>query len=384
MAAMVRDPQPATGETFSIAKKSTDPVISPTGHQDWSTFTAWDVKESKGKIEALPIRALKGDHWSANKGFGITHIQAEHADEIEAMNQDLAKFVHHVLLDFNEVFEDGDRLSLVASRPRSVAIVELRKESGGFYSVITAFPKENPSWKPRGVRILGGRKAAFAQSVSAPALTAQGSVEPKPPLEPLAGKDSWEYFASLRQPVKPQTHSIARADSPLLKAIDALVVAPEKKAEVYQKMAAKVREIRQRFDKKRLTSSLMDLLDEADPDARHEALRDIATLEVIAKTLPPAIRGKLVGSFRQLDSLKSAKGREDYLIRLLPKIEQALENQVAEEMGNIVAMLHRHYHNPQPEQSGLEWFSLRPGDWENPANRRSLAGNAPRDPILIR
>jgi hypothetical protein len=122
------------------------------------------------------------------------------------------------------------------------------------------------------------------------------------------------------------TFAIARADSPLLKAIDALVVAPEKKAEVYQKMAAKVREIRQRFDKKRLTSSLMDLLDENDPSARHEALKDIATLEAIAKTLPPAIRGKLVGSFRQLDSLASIKGREAYLIRLLPKIEQALEN----------------------------------------------------------
>lgn len=124
----------------------------------------------------------------------------------------------------------------------------------------------------------------------------------------------------------PQTLAIARADSPLLTAIDALVVAPEKKAEVYQRMAAKVREIRQRFDKKRLTSSLMDLLDEEDSNARHEQLKDIATLEVVAKTLPPAIRGKLVGSFRQMDMLKSAKGREDYLIRLLPKIEQALEN----------------------------------------------------------
>jgi hypothetical protein len=54
----------------------------------------------------------------------------------------------------------------------------------------------------------------------------------------------------------------------------------------------------------------MDLLDENDPSARHEALKDIATLEAIAKTLPPAIRGKLVGSFRQLDNLASIKGRD--------------------------------------------------------------------------
>lgn len=29
---------------------------------------------------------------------------------------------------------------------------------------------------------------------------------------------------------------------------------------------------------------------------------------------------------------------------------------VAEEMGNSVAMLHAHYHNPEPEEKGVEWF----------------------------
>lgn len=33
-------------------------------------------------------------------------------------------------------------------------------------------------------------------------------------------------------------------------------------------------------------------------------------------------------------------------------------SQVAEEMGTSVAMLHRHYHNPQPTQEGQSWFSL--------------------------
>ena len=35
--------------------------------------------------------------------------------------------------------------------------------------------------------------------------------------------------------------------------------------------------------------------------------------------------------------------------------------QVAEEMGTSVAMLHRHYHNPQPEALGNQWFAMRPG-----------------------
>jgi integrase len=34
---------------------------------------------------------------------------------------------------------------------------------------------------------------------------------------------------------------------------------------------------------------------------------------------------------------------------------------VAEEMGTSIAMLHRHYHNPQPTQEGEAWFAIRPG-----------------------
>lgn len=37
-------------------------------------------------------------------------------------------------------------------------------------------------------------------------------------------------------------------------------------------------------------------------------------------------------------------------------------DQVAEEMGTSVAMLHRHYHNPQPEAMGAAWFGLRPNE----------------------
>lgn len=34
---------------------------------------------------------------------------------------------------------------------------------------------------------------------------------------------------------------------------------------------------------------------------------------------------------------------------------------VAEEMGTSVTMLQRHYHNPQPEALGNQWFAMRPG-----------------------
>lgn len=35
--------------------------------------------------------------------------------------------------------------------------------------------------------------------------------------------------------------------------------------------------------------------------------------------------------------------------------------QVAEEMGTSVSMMHRHYHNPQPQEIGNQWFAMRPG-----------------------
>ena len=40
-------------------------------------------------------------------------------------------------------------------------------------------------------------------------------------------------------------------------------------------------------------------------------------------------------------------------------IVRSLE-QVAEEMGTSVPMLHRHYHNPKSEAEGVEWFAVRP------------------------
>lgn len=132
-------------------------------------------------------------------------------------------------------------------------------------------------------------------------------------------------FASALKESPDDSLSIARADSPLITAIDALVVAPQKKAELYKRMKAKVAEVRARHEARRLRSSLMDLTEDEDPKSRADLLRDLATLEVIAKTLPPAIRGKLIGSFRKMENLKTAKAREAYLLRLLPKIEQAVE-----------------------------------------------------------
>ena len=118
--------------------------------------------------------------------------------------------------------------------------------------------------------------------------------------------------------------AIAKADSPLLTAIDALILSPEKKAEIYKRMKRKVADVRKRFEQRRLRGEFDDG-DNLDLN-RFEQIRDIATLEAIAKTLPPDIRGKIVGSFPKVADLKTTKGRENHMVNLLPKIEQAVES----------------------------------------------------------
>jgi hypothetical protein len=53
------------------------------------------------------------------------------------------------------------------------------------------------------------------------------------------------------------------------------------------------------------------------------------------------------------DSLRHSYG--SYRNAVVRSLEQ-----VAEEMGTSVAMLHRHYHNPKAEAEGVEWFAVRP------------------------
>lgn len=69
--------------------------------------------------------------------------------------------------------------------------------------------------------------------------------------------------------------------------------------------------------------------------------------------------GKLLfqGSWPQ-DALRHSFG--SYRNALLRSLDQ-----VAEEMGTSVAMLHRHYHNPQPEELGASWFDWRPAAQSN-------------------
>jgi hypothetical protein len=120
------------------------------------------------------------------------------------------------------------------------------------------------------------------------------------------------------------TFSITLRTDPLLAAIEAQIKSPEKKADVYQKMKARVSAVKRRFEDRRLRGEFDTEAGDIDR-ARFEQIRDIAILEAIGKAMPPDIRGKIVGSFRKVADLKTSKARAAYMVALVPRIERALE-----------------------------------------------------------
>jgi hypothetical protein len=108
------------------------------------------------------------------------------------------------------------------------------------------------------------------------------------------------------------TFSIARRGDPLLAAINSRITSPEKKADVYKRMKARVADVKRRFDDRRLKGEFDTAAGTIDR-SRFEQIRDLATLEAIGKAMPPEIRGKIIGSFRQLADLRTTKGRTDYM-----------------------------------------------------------------------
>ncbi len=124
-----------------------------------------------------------------------------------------------------------------------------------------------------------------------------------------------------------ESMGITLPTDPLLTAIANRITLPEKRAEVFQKMRERVREVKSRFEASRLSSEFNT--DEKFDKVRFEQARDLAVLEAVARSLPPELRGKLTGSFRKVSDLRTTKARGEYIQSLIPKIEAALEKHLA-------------------------------------------------------
>jgi hypothetical protein len=140
--------------------------------------------------------------------------------------------------------------------------------------------------------------------------------------EPFTGVPLDERFNPDSDSILYSSSSPARRSDPILDRIKAMVADPDKKAETYVRAARYVSDVRNRFDNARLKREFSA---QGIDSARYTMIRDVAILEAIVKALPKEMRGKFVGKFRNVAEMKTEKGRERYMLAMLPKVEKALE-----------------------------------------------------------
>lgn len=122
-------------------------VTRPDGNPDWFT-----IPKRKGQ-PAIPVRLLVGEDRGFHRGYGLTHIAASrNLDELWEKTTP-ERYISSILFNASELYLAGDREILVkGKRPASWMVLQLEKEHG-YYSILTAYPVENPKKKPKGERI---------------------------------------------------------------------------------------------------------------------------------------------------------------------------------------------------------------------------------------
>ncbi len=123
-----------------------DFVPAPGGGKDW-----WHIDDDTARKAGLEkggaIRVQHGfqDPSKPSKGFGITHLDFRHKDDYKAAGfQDAREFLAHILQEGSEVWshtEHGEKLLVIGRGTKAgLASIQLRRERGGFFTVVTAFP----------------------------------------------------------------------------------------------------------------------------------------------------------------------------------------------------------------------------------------------------
>lgn len=97
-----------------------------------------------------PIYLRQGEHISANHGFGIEHIWAEHAQQLANFGVEdkagVADYIGEVIAPGAPLyFHETSRLTILAINEKHIAVIKELYDAvnGVFYSVITAYPKGN-------------------------------------------------------------------------------------------------------------------------------------------------------------------------------------------------------------------------------------------------
>lgn len=154
---------------YSIKKGNPqDEMRSPTGSRDFGQVSEEQAR-ALGKAPA-PIRLLRG-----NDRWGARHIEARHGREIrtDPRYRSVEKFVHHVVSAPDAIYE-GNNERVILTRKEGIgrlSVLELRKEKGGYYSVVTAyhpnprrFKNRKPLWSRTASRSADGTNPSVALS----------------------------------------------------------------------------------------------------------------------------------------------------------------------------------------------------------------------------
>lgn len=122
--------------------KKTDFVTLPDGSVDFAQFPATRMKDMR-LLRAAPIRLPRGIH-SLSGGYGLTHIEANHGNEIRAAGYgSVQEFVWDLVNGYNEIWEGEKRSLLILKNngktSRPAGFIELEKD-GSHYIVKNAYP----------------------------------------------------------------------------------------------------------------------------------------------------------------------------------------------------------------------------------------------------
>ena len=122
--------------------KKTDFVTLPDGSVDFAQFPATRLKDMR-LLRAAPIRLPRGIH-SLSGGYGLTHIEANHGNEIRAAGYgSVQEFVWDLVNGYNEIWEGEKRSLLILKNngktSRPAGFIELEKD-GSHYIVKNAYP----------------------------------------------------------------------------------------------------------------------------------------------------------------------------------------------------------------------------------------------------
>jgi hypothetical protein len=162
-----RDPQQTTPKpVVTLGTRQTDPVTFD-GSPELGQISPAIAAQSKGALQPLPIRLLRG--WSKPKGthtgFGLIHIFTEHNTDLGVKTlEEAALKVRELIQNTEKIFEEqsGVYFFRVRNNPL-VPMIRLTRE-GDHYTVHTVYEKN----QNKGKLVWSGRPDALVQGQKAP------------------------------------------------------------------------------------------------------------------------------------------------------------------------------------------------------------------------